>query len=82
IIGKIGADGVYTFGLKKERIGVAVKIFDGTTDTMPHILIEILKQLNYHNQETIKRLEENFPSGFKNATGKVVGQKKAVFSLF
>lgn len=81
IIGKIGADGVYTLGLKKERIGVAVKIFDGTTDSMPYILVEILKQLNYQNQETIKRLEEHFPAGFKNATGKVVGEKKAVFAL-
>ena len=82
IIGKIGADGVYTFGLKKEGVGVAVKIFDGTTDSMPLILIEILKQLHYQNKETIERLEENFPAGFKNATGKVVGEKKAVFSLF
>lgn len=81
IVGKIGADGVYTLGLKKERIGVAVKVFDGTTDTMPLILIEILKQLGYQNKETISRLEEHFPCGFKNATGKVVGEKKAVFTL-
>lgn len=81
IIGKIGADGVYTLGLKKERIGIAVKIFDGTTDTMPLILIEILKQLDYQNKETINNLEEHFPGGFKNATGKVVGEKKAVFTL-
>ena len=81
IVGKIGEDGVYTLGLKKERIGVAVKIFDGTTDSMPLILIEILKQLDYQNKETIKSLEEHFPAGFKNATGKVVGEKKAVFTL-
>ncbi|NCB42941.1 MAG: asparaginase [Clostridia bacterium] len=81
IVGKIGADGVYTLGLKKERLGIAVKIFDGTTDSMPHILVEILKQLNYQNQETIKSIQEQFPAGFKNATGKVVGEKKAVFTL-
>lgn len=81
IIGKIGADGVYTLGLKRERLGISVKIFDGTTDTMAHILIEILKQLNYQNQETVKRLEEHFPADFKNATGKTAGEKKAVFKL-
>jgi len=81
IIGKTGADGVYTFGLKKERIGVAVKVYDGNGAHMPLILREILQQLDYENKETIRRLDESFPSDLINATGSVVGRKKAVFRL-
>ncbi|MDI9491878.1 MAG: asparaginase [Bacillota bacterium] len=81
IIGKTGADGVYTFGLKKERIGVAVKVYDGNGAHMSLILREILQQLDYKNKETIRRLDESFPSDLINATGSVVGRKKAVFRL-
>lgn len=81
IIGKTGADGVYTFGLKKERIGAAVKVFDGNGGNMPLIVREILQQLNYENKETIRRLDESFPSDVVNATGSIVGCKKAVFCL-
>lgn len=81
IIAKKGADGVYTVGLKKERLGIAIKVFDGNTENLSYIVIEILKQLQYDNGETMKRLTENFPAEFKNATGKVAGEKKAVFQL-
>jgi L-asparaginase II len=81
LIGKEGADGVYTFGLKKERIGVAVKVYDGNSAHMPLIVREILRQLDYENKETIRRLDESFPSDLINAAGNVVGHKKAVFRL-
>ena len=81
VISKAGADGVYTFGLKKERIGAAIKVFDGSSGNMPLIVREILEQLNYGNKETIRRLGESFPSDVINATGSVVGYKKAVFRL-
>ncbi len=81
VISKAGADGVYTLGLKKERIGVAIKVFDGSSANMPLIVREILQQLNYENKETIRRLDESFPSDVVNATGSIVGCKKAVFCL-
>jgi L-asparaginase II len=81
VISKAGADGVYTFGLKKERIGVAMKVYDGNSANMPLIVREILQQLDYENKETIYRLNESFSSDVINATGSVVGYKKAVFRL-
>lgn len=81
IIGKTGADGVYTLGLKKERIGVAVKVYDGNSAHMPLIISEILRQMNYENKETIRRIDETFSADLINATGRVAGQKRAVFSL-
>ena len=81
IIGKIGADGVYTLGLKNERIGVAAKVYDGNSAHMHVIIAEILRQLGYENKETIRRLDESFSSDIKDATGKVVGRKQAVLRL-
>lgn len=81
IIGKIGADGVYTFGLKKERLGVALKVYDGSSAHMHVILAEILRQLAYENEETIRRLDESFPSEIKDATGRVVGRKQPALRL-
>ena len=81
VISKAGADGVYTLGLKKERMGVAIKIYDGNSTNMPLIVREVLQQLDYENKETIRRLDESFPSDVINATGSVVGYKKAVFRL-
>lgn len=81
IIGKIGADGVYTLGLKDERIGIAAKVYDGNSAHMHAIVAEILRQIDYKNKETIRRLDESFSSDIKDATGKVVGRKKAALRL-
>jgi L-asparaginase II len=81
LIGKTGADGVYTLGLKKERIGVAVKVYDGSSAHMPLIISEVLRQLKYENNETIQRIGDVFSADLINATGRIVGKKRAVFSL-
>lgn len=81
IIGKLGADGVYTLGLKKERLGVALKVMDGSTAHMGLLLAEILKQLDYENEDTVQRLLTAFPSTVENGAGHTVGRKKAVFQL-
>ena len=81
IIGKVGAQGVYTFGLKKERLGFACKVYDGMSAYFPLIIAHTLELLGYDNKETIERLRASFPDEVTNATGAVVGVKKAVFSL-
>lgn len=81
IVAKGGAKGVYCFGLKEERLGVSIKIIDGSEDEWPIIVATILEQLNYKNKETIQRLRTVYPNTVTNDNKKIVGESKVVFKL-
>lgn len=81
IVAKGGAKGVYCFGLKKERLGFAIKILDGSEEEWPFIVAAILEQINYKNKETIERLYSVFPLNIKNDNNKIVGCNKIKFEL-
>lgn len=81
IVAKGGAKGVYCFGLKRERLGFAIKVMDGSEDEWPFIVASILEQIGYENEETIHRLYRAFPLDVKNDNGRIVGKSKVVFSL-
>lgn len=82
IIAKGGAEAVYGFGLKKEKIGVCFKISDGTENNWPFIIAEILKQLKYDNKETIEKILGIKPSYKTNSNNQNIGDIKTAFSLF
>lgn len=81
IVAKGGAKGVYCFGLRKERLGIAIKVMDGAEFPWPYIVASILEQIDYENKETIERLYRVFPIEIINATNKVVGINKVKFKL-
>lgn len=81
IVAKGGAQGVYCFGLKKERIGFALKVLTGSEDVWPAVVASILEQINYENRETIAKLRALKPSIVKNDAGLVVGEMKEKFTL-
>ncbi len=81
IVAKGGSKGVYCFGLKKERLGFAIKVMDGSEESWPFIVAKILEDINYDNKETIERLYKVFPKDVKNDNKKIVGESKTVFSL-
>lgn len=78
---KGGAKGVYGIGLRKERIGISLKVSDGSEQVWPSIIASILESLGYSNQDTIDSLYELVPNQIINDNGLVVGERKAVFSL-
>lgn len=84
---KGGASGVYTFGLKKERLGVMLKIYDGTETSWQPVVAEILRQVSpENNAELIRKLETTELLGttcrdIRNMTGAVIGQMTPVFKL-
>lgn len=84
---KGGASGVYTFGLKKERLGVMLKIYDGTETSWQPVIAEILRQVSpENNRELIRKLETTELIGttcrdIRNMTGAVIGQMTPVFKL-
>ncbi|MUK88230.1 asparaginase [Ornithinibacillus sp. L9] len=81
IVAKGGAQGVYCFGLKKERMGFALKVLNGSEDVWPVIVASILEQIGYKNKETIARLRALKPSIITNDAGVEVGKVHEKFSL-
>lgn len=81
IVAKGGAKGVYGFGLKKQRLGVALKMEDGSEEYWALVLQAILRQLGYENQETLDKLERLSGRIVTNCLLKPVGEAKPVFQL-
>lgn len=81
IVAKGGAQGVYCFGLKKERLGFALKVLNGSEDVWPNVVASILEQINYENKETIENLRKLKPSIVRNDAGVEVGKVNEKFSL-
>ena len=81
IIAKGGANGAYGFGLKKERLGVAFKLKDGTETAWPFIVREILKGLGCLSAETSERLESLHPESIYNDNDTLVGHREACFQV-
>ncbi|MFS0673543.1 asparaginase [Ornithinibacillus sp. 179-J 7C1 HS] len=81
IVAKGGAQGVYCFGLKKERIGFALKVLNGSEDVWPIVIAGILEQIGYENNQMIANLRALKPSIVKNDAGVEVGQVLEKFVL-
>lgn len=78
IVAKGGAQGVYCLSLRKEKMSIAFKVLSGTELLWPLIIAEILKKINYGNQDTIDRLLDLKSPDIKNDAGKVVGYTKVL----
>ncbi|MEC0372652.1 asparaginase [Paenibacillus chibensis] len=81
IIAKGGFKGVYCFGLKKERLGIAFKVLDGSEEEWGWIVESILSQIDYSNKGLIEQIREAFTHDIYNDEGKHVGYAEAVFHL-
>lgn len=81
IVAKGGAKGVYCIGLKEERLGIALKVEDGTEESWPLIVAGILEQIGYKNQETIEKMYSLATRFVVNDNQKMVGENKVAFSL-
>lgn len=81
IVAKGGFKGVYCFSLKKERLGVALKILDGSEEEWGLVVLRILEQLGYSCQETLERLRGAFSNEIFNDAGRKVGYAETNFEL-
>lgn len=81
IIAKGGANGVYALGLKREKIGIAIKLVDGSTGARPMILAEILRQIGYDDRQTLDMLDEMSQMIIRNDNGDEVGHMRCAFKL-
>lgn len=81
IIAKGGAAGVYGIGLKKERIGISIKLADGTENTWPIIISEIFRQIGYNNLYTMEILRKLHDGIIYNDLKYPIGHCETVFKL-
>lgn len=81
LIAKGGFKGVFAFSLRKERLGVAFKVADGSEEEWRLIALGILEQLGYSNQNTIQQLRDTFSTDIRNDEGWTVGNVESVFTL-
>lgn len=79
IVAKGGALGVYSIGLKKERLGIAFKFTDGTEHNWPLIALSILSDLGCLSPETRQRLMQPNPMLLRNDNETVVGRREVCF---
>ena len=81
IIAKGGFKGIFAFGLRREGLGFAFKVADGSDEEWAHIVASILDQIGYEEKSTIERIRHVFPGTIQNDNGRVVGEQKTVFQL-
>lgn len=81
LVAKGGANGVYGIGMKKERLGIALKIKDGTEAIWPILIREIFKQVGYYRKDTFDMLDRLNNGTIVNDNGTPVGHCGPVFQL-
>jgi L-asparaginase II len=81
VLGKLGAAGVYVFGLPGQGIGGAVKIDDGATGPQYTVVTALLSALGVGPAAAGQRLERFARSTVRNCRGEVVGYGRFVEDL-
>jgi L-asparaginase II len=87
LVSKVGADGVYTAGIKPSEewpqgFGIAVKIEDGDDKyARPTVVIESLRQLGVLRDESLEAVSKYAFFPVQNRRGDLVGEIRASFDL-
>lgn len=81
LFAKGGAKGVYTIGLREQRLGIAFKVRDGSEDSWPLIINEIFRQIGYDNAAGRERMLKLASPQMINDNQEIVGENRVVFRL-
>lgn len=81
LVAKGGANGVYGIGMKREGLGISLKLADGTENLWPLLIGEIFHQLGYENRDTHAMLESLHGGTLYNDNDSPVGRCRPVFAL-
>lgn len=82
IIGKTGAEGVYSLGLTVEKIGVAIKIDDGKQHAQYHVAQRFIEATDLFSEEQLLPLKHYERDEIKNFNKFVTGELKTRDGLF
>lgn len=81
IFGKAGAQGVYLVGDKVNKIGVAIKVEDGSGQAATCATLEVLRQLNLISEEELAELRKFANPTLLNARKDIIGEMRPNFKL-
>jgi L-asparaginase II len=79
VVAKSGAQGLFAIGLRRERLGIAIHVADGTEAAWPYIVIALLERLAGLAEHTLASLRARFPAEYRNDAGDVAGRWETVF---
>ncbi|MFC5530876.1 asparaginase [Cohnella yongneupensis] len=74
VVAKSGAHGVFTFGLRREQLGVAFTVSNGTEIAWPYVAMALLDKFGGVSAETRQRLADTFPAEFLNDAREKAGK--------
>lgn len=81
LIGKIGSEAVYCLGIKKDNLGVCIKIADGSKRAVYPVVIEILMQLGVLDGPEYEKLKNWHKTKLLNQLKEPIGYIVPVFNL-
>jgi L-asparaginase II len=79
VVAKSGAQGLFAMGLRRERLGIAIHVADGTESAWPYIVMALLERLGGVAEHTLASLHARFPAEYHNDAGDVAGRWETVF---
>lgn len=74
VIGKTGADGVYSIGIPSKKWGVCIKIDDGKMGPQYNVAQSLLETLNLVSEEEASKLQGYLESEIRNWAGLTTGK--------
>jgi L-asparaginase II len=81
VIGKTGADGVYSMAIPQKGLGVCVKIDDGRMGPQYNVAQQVLEMLNILSEEEKTELNAYLVNENKNFAGNVTGYTQVTSTL-
>jgi L-asparaginase II len=80
-VGKVGADGMQTIGVRSKGIGIAIRIADGNARALHVATINVLQQLGLIDAIDATPLAPFARSELRNLRSLQTGQLQAAFQL-
>ena len=80
VVAKSGAQGVFAFALRREKLAVAIKLADGGESAWPEAACAVLEQLRAGG-DLAARIRGHFPPAIVNDAGETVGRREPVLRL-
>lgn len=74
VVAKSGAHGVFALGLRRERLGMAFTVSNGTEIAWPYLAMALLEKFGGLSEETKQRLAATFPEEFLNDAREKAGR--------
>ncbi|WP_164472582.1 asparaginase [Cohnella candidum] len=76
VVAKSGAQGLFAIGLRRERLGIAIHVSDGTEAAWPYIVMSLLERYGGVEEATMSALTSRFPAALMNDAGAIAGTWK------